>query len=151
MDTTSRLAAGLFHITNALRKFRLETSRKSDLYQGEIAILLGIKNAQMEKHPISSPSELSDNLGISRPNMTGILNSLEKKGYLTRELCPDDRRKLLIVLTEKGEKVACEKFEAFWDIIQYVSDRLGPEESARFAGYLEKVQAIIQNYVEKEL
>lgn len=38
----------------------------------------------------------------SRPTITGIVDTLEKKGLVTREPNPDDRRSLLVSLTEKG-------------------------------------------------
>ncbi len=39
----------------------------------------------------------------SRPTITGIVDTLEKKGLVTREPNPDDRRSLLVSLTEKGK------------------------------------------------
>jgi MarR family transcriptional regulator for hemolysin len=41
--------------------------------------------------------------GCTRPTMTGIVDTLEKKGLVTRQPNPKDRRSLLVALTEKGE------------------------------------------------
>jgi DNA-binding MarR family transcriptional regulator len=38
----------------------------------------------------------------TRPTMTGIVDTLEGKGLVTRQPNPDDRRSLLVTLTEKG-------------------------------------------------
>jgi DNA-binding MarR family transcriptional regulator len=38
----------------------------------------------------------------SRATMTGIVDNLERKDLVTREPNPDDRRSLLVKLTEKG-------------------------------------------------
>jgi DNA-binding MarR family transcriptional regulator len=38
----------------------------------------------------------------TRPTMTGIVDTLEKNGLVTRQPNPDDRRSLLVTLSEKG-------------------------------------------------
>jgi DNA-binding MarR family transcriptional regulator len=40
--------------------------------------------------------------GCTRPTMTGIVDTLEKNGLVTRQPNPNDRRSLLVTLTEKG-------------------------------------------------
>ncbi len=48
-------------------------------------------------------SELGDKELDDRPNITRIIDSLEKNGLVQRTADPDDRRKFKVVLTEKGE------------------------------------------------
>ena len=38
----------------------------------------------------------------SRSTITGVVDTLEKNGFVTRQLNPDDRRSWLVKLTEKG-------------------------------------------------
>jgi DNA-binding MarR family transcriptional regulator len=40
--------------------------------------------------------------GCTRPTMTGIVDTLEKNGLVTRQPNPDDRRSLLVTLSKKG-------------------------------------------------
>jgi DNA-binding MarR family transcriptional regulator len=49
-----------------------------------------------------TPSELAANLDVTRGNMTGLIDGLEREGWIRRENHPDDRRGLLIILTEEG-------------------------------------------------
>ena len=46
--------------------------------------------------------DLADANGCTRPTMTGIADTLEKKGLITRKPNLEDRRSLLVTLTEKG-------------------------------------------------
>ncbi|MFX0139295.1 MAG: MarR family winged helix-turn-helix transcriptional regulator [Candidatus Hodarchaeota archaeon] len=46
--------------------------------------------------------ELALTCSLSRPTMTGVIDTMEKKGLVTREIYPEDRRGFLIKLTEKG-------------------------------------------------
>jgi DNA-binding MarR family transcriptional regulator len=47
-------------------------------------------------------SELSHNLMVSNGNVTGVIDRLEKSGYVTRTRAEHDRRIQFIGLTEKG-------------------------------------------------
>lgn len=42
---------------------------------------------------------------LSRPTITGVVDTMEKKDLVQREMNPEDRRSFLIKLTEKGEKL----------------------------------------------
>ena len=46
--------------------------------------------------------DLAAGNGCTRPTMTGIVDTLEKNGLVTRQPNPDDRRSLLVTLSEKG-------------------------------------------------
>ena len=52
------------------------------------------------------PNQIAGRLIISRATVTGLLDSLEKRGYVRRLPHGSDRRMLLIELTEAGRQVA---------------------------------------------
>lgn len=54
------------------------------------------------------PNQIAERLIISRATVTGLLDSLEKRGYVRRAPHSSDRRMLLIELTNMGRKVAHE-------------------------------------------
>jgi DNA-binding MarR family transcriptional regulator len=54
------------------------------------------------------PSDLADEVGVTRATMTGLLDSLEKAGLIAREADPSDRRALVIKITPIGTAV-CER------------------------------------------
>ena len=47
--------------------------------------------------------DLAASNGCTRPTMTGIVDTLEKNGLVTRQPNPADRRSLLVTLTKKGK------------------------------------------------
>ncbi|WP_395812148.1 MarR family winged helix-turn-helix transcriptional regulator [Archangium minus] len=51
---------------------------------------------------ISSPRHLARRLRVTPAVITGLLDRLERHGYVRREADPDDRRRLRMVLTEAG-------------------------------------------------
>jgi DNA-binding MarR family transcriptional regulator len=50
------------------------------------------------------PNEIADRLIISRATVTGLLDSLESRGFVRRTAHPTDRRMLLIELTYGGRQ-----------------------------------------------
>lgn len=52
------------------------------------------------------PHEIASRLIISRATVTGLVDSLERRGYAHRHSHPSDRRMILIEITEKGRQVA---------------------------------------------
>jgi MarR family transcriptional regulator, organic hydroperoxide resistance regulator len=52
--------------------------------------------------------DLGKKTELDSSTMTGILDRLETAGFITRKDNPDDRRSILIYLTEKGKDTGCE-------------------------------------------
>jgi DNA-binding MarR family transcriptional regulator len=80
-----------------LKRIQRETIREADLTPPQyfILTLLWEKDGRPFK-------EMAAAAHSSRASMTGIVDTLERKGLVTREPNPDDRRSLLVKLTEKG-------------------------------------------------
>ncbi|MCX2698180.1 MarR family winged helix-turn-helix transcriptional regulator [Ochrobactrum chromiisoli] len=57
-----------------------------------------------------SPHELSELSGVTRATITGLLDGLERDGFLVRHGHIEDRRKVLVRLTPKGEAMALDLF-----------------------------------------
>ncbi len=53
-----------------------------------------------------SLTQISQGLMLENPTVTGLIDRLEKLGYVKRADHPNDRRVYLVHLTEKGNKVA---------------------------------------------
>ncbi|MDR1641980.1 MAG: MarR family winged helix-turn-helix transcriptional regulator [Clostridiales bacterium] len=61
-----------------------------------------------EKGGVAMPSEMRDALRSSSARISAALGSLEKKGFIKREIDLANRRNIIVTLTEKGrEKTLC--------------------------------------------
>jgi len=58
-----------------------------------------------------SPHELSQRAGVTRATITGLLDGLERDGFLKRRADSEDRRKLIVRLTSEGSLLAQQLFE----------------------------------------
>lgn len=50
----------------------------------------------------ADPSKLAIILGVSRPTITNVLNTLESGGFIKRAPDPENRRRTIVTLTEAG-------------------------------------------------
>lgn len=92
-----------------------------------------------------SPSVISQEMLISRPAVTAILNSLEKQGYVRRVISPADRRRFTVELTPLGQQMTRDAFGQFCRTTATVMEVLGEEDSRKFQELLEKVTAAMEH------
>lgn len=62
--------------------------------------------------PPALAGPLAGELGVSQPTVSDSLIALERKGHISREATPGDRRRSTFVLTESGRRLAAELDEA---------------------------------------
>tara|TARA_B110000438_G_scaffold285928_1_gene316577 strand:- start:421 stop:942 length:522 start_codon:yes stop_codon:yes gene_type:complete len=77
--------------------------------------------------------------GISGGTLTGVLNTLERKGLAERRAVPGDRRRVEVALTAAGTQVVDEVMPAFNREEALVTGDLSDEEIATLARLLRKV------------
>ena len=83
--------------------------------------------------------QLSERTGTRASTLTGLLDRLENRGYLTRELDPADRRSFRLPLTEAGQAVATRVLTAIADLERDALSRLS---AAQIAGYHAVIAAL---------
>ncbi len=80
-----------------------------------------------------APHELAERAGVTRATITGLLDGLERDGFLARHGDREDRRKVSVRLTTKGQTVALDLFNEhsrwigslFADFDQHEREALG--------------------------
>ena len=85
--------------------------------------------------------ELSAETGTRATTLTGVLDRLENRGYLTRELDLTDRRSFRLPLTEAGQQVAERIRAAVMDLERDALARLSPTQIAGFHAVVTALQA----------
>jgi DNA-binding MarR family transcriptional regulator len=89
----------------------MNTIRTADLVFDRIGRLLrplGVSSAGglvlgvLRDHGPMTPSELGEHLIVTRATVTGLIDSLERRGYVRRSPHATDRRSLVVELTESG-------------------------------------------------
>jgi MarR family transcriptional regulator, organic hydroperoxide resistance regulator len=85
--------------------------------------------------------ELSAETGTRATTLTGVLDRLESRGYLTRELDPTDRRSFRLPLTEAGRAVAERVRAAVADLEREALAQLSADQVAGYHAVVAALQA----------
>lgn len=111
------------------------------LSEGRFYVLCCLFAEEIAGHKAPSPSEIAEQLGVTRATITGLLDGLERDGYLERRHDSADRRALTIHMTAKGREV----LEAFIPQQCRRSNAqmacLSPEEKQTLIALLSRIQS----------
>lgn len=91
------------------------------LSQIHILELLGVHKALRMK-------ELSEKVGVTTGTLTVVVDKLVKKGYVCREADENDRRSVIVKLTDKGNDLYEEHDRLHIELTREITATLQPEE-----------------------
>jgi len=83
--------------------------------------------------------EIGDKLLKSSGNMTMVVDNLEKRGLVRRERDADDRRQVIVRLTERGQQLIEQVFDQHLDRIMAQFDVLSASEQRTLGELLKKL------------
>jgi DNA-binding MarR family transcriptional regulator len=84
-------------------------------------------------------SEIAERLLISGGNVTGIIDRLERDGYVYRARDKSDRRVVRALLTEKGFELYKSFFPRYKEVMHRINSRLTVEERKQLQQLLKKL------------
>jgi DNA-binding MarR family transcriptional regulator len=87
-----------------------------------------------------TPAELADAAGVTRATMTGLIDTLERDGFVKREPDPDDRRMMSVRLTSRGERFMQAFLPGHFKAIAAIMGNLTEAERKTLVSLLTKVQ-----------
>ena len=85
------------------------------------------------------PSEISNEMGITSARIAAALNSLEAKGLITRRIDTEDRRRILVDLTEAGREQAKEHSNMILNITKSMLEYLGETDATELIRIMKKL------------
>ena len=156
-DTTDRLLSGwdaarpdlevgalqviarLSRIGPHLARRQEATFSRFGLNRGEVGLLSALRISG-PPHQLS-PTHLAKGLMMSSAGITSRIDRLERRGFVRRLADPNDRRGVLIELTDEGLEVVDAAVAANSVSDRQLLERLDPEEMAQLEVLLRKVLA----------
>lgn len=86
-----------------------------------------------------APHELAGRAGVTRATITGLLDGLERDGFLARHGDKGDRRKVSVRLTAKGQALAVDLFDEHSQWIASLFSGFDQHEREALSGLLRRV------------
>jgi len=121
-------------LRNMLNTRSITVSEPFGLPTGSLTIM-----ALMAQNPGSSQVELAQYAGITGPSLVGIVDELERRGLVQRERSKEDRRRNMLVVTEKGERTMTALFDEVRHIEDPIQEELSADELDQFIGLIDRI------------
>jgi len=134
-----------FHTMMRFKKTEALFSAECELQLNEMFILQSIACGCSHSDCISTNLDvphIQQKLQITKPAVSYILNGLEKKNYIRREIDAKDRRKISITATPEGIKAAAESTKKLDDMWHTLIERFGEEDMLALMELLNRLNDI---------
>ena len=122
------------------QKIKAQQKKMNNISRGQGRVL-----AILKKKDNISTKNLAIILGISVSALNSLLTKLEKNGYIVKESSMEDKRVLLVKLTEKGRN-----FEIKPSVDYSLFDCLDNTQKQEFDKYLNKIINELLNNIKKD-
>lgn len=129
----------IFKLDNMLRRMGNRIAGVLGATQQQWAVLQILNEAGLNGLPLS---ELGRNLDVTKGNITGLIDRMERDGLAKRKDDPKDRRVIRAIITPKGKKILKD--------IQPVKDEWWQRLFSAFASKDKKdLQALLQRMLDR--
>lgn len=133
----------LFILTNKLKRLLEKRHQEHGLYPGQARVLIYLYR---NKEKYTYQKDIENAFQIRGGTVTGIIDNLVKNGYINRKASTTDKRKKMIILTDKGEEIAIKGIKTNHGMEKDLNDLLNNDERLIFTTILMK----ISEWIDKE-
>ena len=116
----------------------------------ERLVRLGVSMAQfhiavtLQRNGVMTMGRLADLLGVSLSNASGLIDRLEERGYVERTRVPEDRRIVMVRVTDAGTRLIEQNDALSDELLRNVLGRLSPDELPAIARATADVRAALE-------
>lgn len=136
-DNYQKVVVNMLYTGNWIRDEQIGLLKPFDLLPQHFNALRIIRG----RHPQPvSPGEIKEVLIDKANDLTRLLDKLEKRGFIKRNLCPTNRRKMDVTLTPRGLKVVEETSQAMQVFVKRMKRQLTDKEAASLSRLLDKMR-----------
>jgi DNA-binding MarR family transcriptional regulator len=128
-NTSLALTCDLFQLMKQFPRPKLKQSSIDGLTRSEYELLVMLVMSLGDEKKAFTVTEISNLLQITPAGVTHLINPLEEAGYIERLQASNDRRIVLIGLTEKGTNVAKALISEVQEQLIGLINHLGEEDS----------------------
>lgn len=130
----------LFRAFNSTANAQADELRPTGLSPSAFNVLMALHNTDDRT---LEPCQLAARLLISRPSVTGLLDTLQAKGLVERSPHAEDRRRVLVCLTDKGYGLLQSHFATHYQEMNAAFDDLSATEKSTLVTLLRRVRGAV--------
>jgi DNA-binding MarR family transcriptional regulator/GNAT superfamily N-acetyltransferase len=141
----SREPADAVHIVRRFNRFYTrqigvlqEHLLKSEFSLSQVRVLYELAHRER-----GTAGVLCQDLGLDRGYLSRMLQGFESQGLIRTETAPDDRRKLFLSLTAKGQKVFAPLEQRSSKEVSAMLARISPDRQQKLLGAMSEIESIL--------
>ena len=121
-----------------LRRFAIHRDRWIDALCRHVGVSRSDYDAleALDEHGSLTPGELGTLLSLTSGSVTALIDRLEKVGWASRNGHPEDRRKVVVTLTQKAWQIGQDELKPYLEAVDAAARQLSNDERAMVAGFL---------------
>lgn len=143
-ETLNDVLVNLFRDVMDLEEHAIITQEYRDITNNDMHVIQAIGIGEPK-----NMSAIAKTLSVTVGTLTIAMNSLVKKGYVTRERGKDDRRVVYISLSEKGRRAYYHHEEFHRQMIEEILKDLTEEETEALVRSLAKLNTWFRRFHQK--
>jgi DNA-binding MarR family transcriptional regulator len=122
-----------------LRRFAIHRDRWIDALCRHVGVSRSDYEAleALDEHGSLTPGELGALLSLTSGSVTALIDRLEKVGWASRNGHPEDRRKVVVTLTQKAWQIGQDELKPYLEAVDAAARQLSNDERAMVVGFLE--------------
>lgn len=133
-----QLAERLHRVMHEFWRLAFQSNdRIGELSRGEFRLLFCIHKMDQAKDKIAT-GNLSERLHISKPAISQMMNLLEERELIKRTINRQDRRIMLVSLTEKGQVAIEQGIHLYMTMLENTLAEMGSSDGPEFVELFEK-------------
>ena len=133
---TVQLLMWIVRASNAVLASQAEALREVELSTSAFNVLMALRNTPGKQ---LEPCDIADRLLVTRPSVTGLLDTLEGKGLIERHPHPQDRRRRLVRLTDAAHAVLTENLALHYAELERMFAALSRKEQKVLVTLLRRI------------
>lgn len=148
---TDQLKRHFINVLFKVKKIDVCSNMGLSLPLNEMVVLKRLLSNDCAEGSSMCMSDIHHNLYISKPAVSQILNSLERKGYINRYIDKNDRRKIMVTATPNAYEVLNVTETAFDQKIGRIMNEYGEDNMLILINQLTSLYEIIEKIENEEI
>lgn len=148
MDT--QLMKDLIHTLIQERQAVTTTLADKELSMAELVAMMGIADNRADAERNVYADDLQSSLHVSKPAISQMLKSLEKAGYIRREINESNRRKLDVTLTDEGRAALTKARARYRRTFAQIIDTFGIEKTKQLIALNREFLSVARKTLQNE-
>ena len=139
-DLKEQLVRAVFRF----RKMNMELPPELEIRMGEFFLMKHISGDRPCRGCDSPLADMHHLLHMTRPAVSQMLNALEKKELIHREIDKNDRRKISVTLTEKGRSTLLQAKSYMDETMKKTISRFGEDNTRQLIALLTLLADVLE-------